>query len=82
MTYIDREGREQHPVMGCYGIGVGRLAAACLLYTSVAGRRLRDVENILNHVAQPLGFLRDDLDVIHDVRRQVRLCLLYTSRCV
>ena len=28
MTYIDREGREQHPVMGCYGIGVGRLAAA------------------------------------------------------
>lgn len=28
MTYIDREGREQYPVMGCYGIGVGRLAAA------------------------------------------------------
>ena len=27
MTYIDREGREQYPVMGCYGIGVGRLAA-------------------------------------------------------
>ena len=28
MTYVDREGREQYPVMGCYGIGVGRLAAA------------------------------------------------------
>lgn len=28
MTYVDREGREQYPVMGCYGIGVGRLGAA------------------------------------------------------
>lgn len=28
MTYVDREGQEQYPIMGCYGIGVGRLAAA------------------------------------------------------
>lgn len=28
MTYIDRDGNMQYPVMGCYGIGVGRLAAA------------------------------------------------------
>lgn len=28
MTYIDQEGNTQHPIMGCYGIGVGRLAAA------------------------------------------------------
>lgn len=28
MTYIDENGRTQYPVMGCYGIGVGRLAAA------------------------------------------------------
>lgn len=28
MTYLDREGASHHPVMGCYGIGVGRLAAA------------------------------------------------------
>ena len=28
MTYVDEEGRSQYPVMGCYGIGVGRLAAA------------------------------------------------------
>lgn len=28
MTYTDPNGAEQHPVMGCYGIGVGRLAAA------------------------------------------------------
>ena len=28
MTYIDREGNTQYPIMGCYGIGVGRLAAA------------------------------------------------------
>ncbi len=28
MTYVDEEGKEQYPVMGCYGIGVGRLAAA------------------------------------------------------
>lgn len=28
MQYIDREGRLQYPIMGCYGIGVGRLAAA------------------------------------------------------
>ncbi|MBR2132470.1 MAG: proline--tRNA ligase [Oscillospiraceae bacterium] len=28
MTYIDREGASHHPIMGCYGIGVGRLAAA------------------------------------------------------
>ncbi|MBQ8599102.1 MAG: proline--tRNA ligase, partial [Oscillospiraceae bacterium] len=28
MTYLDPNGEEQHPMMGCYGIGVGRLAAA------------------------------------------------------
>lgn len=28
MTYIDSEGNPQHPIMGCYGIGVGRLAAS------------------------------------------------------
>lgn len=28
MVYTDRDGETQHPVMGCYGIGVGRLAAA------------------------------------------------------
>jgi len=25
MTYIDKDGERKHPVMGCYGIGVGRL---------------------------------------------------------
>ena len=28
MTYIDSNGKTQYPIMGCYGIGVGRLAAA------------------------------------------------------
>ena len=28
MTYVDGEGNTQYPIMGCYGIGVGRLAAA------------------------------------------------------
>lgn len=28
MTYIDKEGNLKYPIMGCYGIGVGRLAAA------------------------------------------------------
>lgn len=28
MTYIDQDGNAQYPIMGCYGIGVGRLAAA------------------------------------------------------
>lgn len=28
MTYIDSSGNSQYPIMGCYGIGVGRLAAA------------------------------------------------------
>ena len=28
MTYIDSEGNTKNPIMGCYGIGVGRLAAA------------------------------------------------------
>ena len=28
MTYIDAEGNTRHPIMGCYGIGVGRLAAS------------------------------------------------------
>lgn len=30
MTYIDADGNSQHPMMGSYGIGVGRLAAAIL----------------------------------------------------
>ncbi len=28
MSYIDQDGQIKYPVMGCYGIGVGRLAAA------------------------------------------------------
>lgn len=28
MTYIDEEGKQQIPVMGCYGIGIGRLMAS------------------------------------------------------
>lgn len=28
MTYLDKDGNTQIPIMGCYGIGVGRLAAS------------------------------------------------------
>ena len=28
MTYVDENGEQQYPIMGCYGIGVGRLAAS------------------------------------------------------
>ena len=28
MTYVDKEGTTQYPIMGCYGIGIGRLAAS------------------------------------------------------
>ena len=28
MQYLDRDGALQYPVMGCYGIGIGRLAAS------------------------------------------------------
>ena len=28
MTYLDKDGNVQIPIMGCYGIGVGRLAAS------------------------------------------------------
>jgi prolyl-tRNA synthetase len=28
MTYLDQEGKAQYPYMGCYGIGIGRLAAS------------------------------------------------------
>lgn len=28
MTYLDENGKTQTPIMGCYGIGVGRLAAS------------------------------------------------------
>ncbi len=28
MTYLDAQGQSHHPIMGCYGIGVGRLAAS------------------------------------------------------
>ena len=28
MQYVDKEGESHYPIMGCYGIGVGRLAAS------------------------------------------------------
>ncbi len=28
MTYTDEKGQEHHPIMGCYGIGIGRLLAS------------------------------------------------------
>ncbi len=30
MTYTDEKGEEQYPIMGCYGIGIGRLLASIL----------------------------------------------------
>ncbi|MBE6015830.1 MAG: proline--tRNA ligase [Lachnospiraceae bacterium] len=30
MTYVDEDGNSHNPIMGCYGIGVGRLAASVL----------------------------------------------------
>ncbi|MCH5207236.1 MAG: proline--tRNA ligase [Oscillospiraceae bacterium] len=30
MTYLDKDGNAQTPIMGCYGIGVGRLAASVM----------------------------------------------------
>lgn len=30
MTYVDEEGNVKNPIMGCYGIGVGRLMASIL----------------------------------------------------
>lgn len=30
MTYLDENGKAQYPIMGCYGIGVGRLMASVL----------------------------------------------------
>lgn len=30
MTYTDEKGQEQTPIMGCYGIGVGRLIASAI----------------------------------------------------
>jgi prolyl-tRNA synthetase len=29
-TFLDRDGKEKTMIMGCYGIGVGRTAAACI----------------------------------------------------
>lgn len=29
-TFLDENGREQHMIMGCYGIGVSRVVAACI----------------------------------------------------
>lgn len=29
-VFLDREGKEQYMIMGCYGIGVGRTVAACI----------------------------------------------------
>lgn len=28
MKYLDKDGTEKYPIMGCYGIGIGRLAAS------------------------------------------------------
>lgn len=28
MKYLDKDGSEKYPIMGCYGIGIGRLAAS------------------------------------------------------
>ena len=28
MKYLDENGKEQYPIMGCYGIGIGRMAAS------------------------------------------------------
>ena len=43
MTYTDENGEQQYPIMGCYGIGVGRLAASiCEVYHDEYGPCLAD----------------------------------------
>ena len=46
MTYVDKDGSIKNPIMGCYGIGVGRMAASICEahheYRSMAGPHLRN----------------------------------------
>lgn len=61
MTYLDENGKTNYPIMGCYGIGVGRLVASVL--------EARATEKAVNWPASiapfdvhicPIGYGKDD----------------------
>lgn len=87
MTYLDKDGCGQNPVMGCYGIGVGRLAASiCEAHhddygpiwpMSVAPWQVHICAVRADHIE-----VRECADQLYDALQKQGLEVLYDDRAV
>jgi prolyl-tRNA synthetase len=84
MTYLDENGKAQTPIMGCYGIGVGRLMAS-VLEAKADDRRVNWPANIAPyniHIC-PLDYTKNDgVKAITDELYEKLEGLGYNSKCV
>jgi prolyl-tRNA synthetase len=85
-TFLDKNGKENNLIMGCYGIGIGRLLASVLEVTASASQIIWPI-SIAPFEVELLGFHKEkDQEIInfcHDIYRQLQetgIDVLYDDR--
>ncbi len=87
MTYLDEKGESHHPIMGCYGIGVGRLAASVCEASNDASGPIWPISIAPWHVhicAMRVDDLevRETADMLYETLKNDRVEVIYDDRAV
>lgn len=87
MTYIDSDGNSKNPIMGCYGIGVGRLAAAvCEVHHDEYGpiwpKAIAPYQVHLCAVRADNSEVKDAADKLYEQLTEKGIEVIYDDRCV
>lgn len=87
MTYIDSDGNSKNPIMGCYGIGVGRLAAAvCEVHHDEYGpiwpKSIAPYQVHLCAVRADNSEVKEAADKLYEQLTEKGIEVIYDDRCV
>lgn len=87
MTYIDSDGNSKNPIMGCYGIGVGRLAAAvCEVHHDEYGpiwpKSIAPYQVHLCAVRADNSEVKEAADKLYKQLTEKGIEVIYDDRCV
>lgn len=87
MTYIDSDGNSKNPIMGCYGIGVGRLAAAvCEVHHDEYGpiwpKAIAPYQVHLCAVRADNSEVKEAADKLYEQLTEKGIEVIYDDRCV
>lgn len=85
MTYLDNNGQEQHPIMGCYGIGVGRILASvceesCDAYGPIWPMAIAPWQVQICYLQNEDEQVRETADALYEELQKKHIEVLYDDR--